>query len=254
MSKNPRVTNIVIPMAGLGSRFSNAGYVDPKPFIKIHGIEMIRWVIKNLTPETQHKFIFVCQKNHISKYKFDTLLSKWAPGSVVIGLDGLTAGAAETVLAARDLIDSNDPLVIANSDQWVEAKIDDFLEPLLAESIDALIMTMEANDPKWSYAEVDENLFVKRVVEKEVISNTATVGIYGFTHGKDFISAAKEMINEDFRVNNEFYVAPTYNWMIKKGSRVSIFPIGKDGGSMHGLGIPDDLIAFQNNQVSKTVW
>jgi NDP-sugar pyrophosphorylase family protein len=254
MSGNAGLLNIVIPMAGLGSRFSNAGYQDPKPFIKIHGIEMIRWVIKNLTPKGKHRFIFICQNEHISKYKLDTQLGEWAPGSIVIGLDGVTSGAAETVLSARDFIDSNEPLLIANSDQWVEADIDLFLQQIWDKKVDGMIMTMTSSDSKWSFAEVDKNSLVKKVVEKQVISDIATVGLYGFAKGKDFINAADRMIREDFRVNNEFYVAPVYNWLIKTGARVSIFPIGTDGNGMHGLGIPEDLVSFENHPVSKSVW
>lgn len=254
MSGHPEVINIVVPMAGLGSRFSIAGYKDPKPFIQIHGIEMIRWVIKNLTPNTEHRFIFICQNEHIERYQLDSRLNEWAPGSKVIGLHRLTSGAAETVLAAREHIDSSDALIIANSDQWVEADIDAFVASIRINNVDGMIMTMRSTDPKWSYAEVDTNSFVSRVVEKEVISDIATVGIYGFTKGSDFVAAADEMIRDDFRVNNEFYVAPAYNWLINKGAKVSIFPIGADGGAMHGLGIPEDLVAFENSPVSKSVW
>jgi len=254
MSRNLGVLNIVIPMAGRGSRFSNAGYQDPKPFIKIHGIEMIRWVIKNLTPKFEHRFIFICQNEHITKYKLDIQLGEWAPGCIVMGLDRVTSGAAETVLTARDHIDSNEPLLIANSDQWVEADIDEFLEPLRAKTVDGLIMTMTSSDPKWSFAEIDNDSLVKKVVEKEVISDIATVGLYGFTNGQDFVNAADRMIRDNFRVNNEFYVAPVYNWLINTGAKVSIFPIGADGKAMHGLGIPEDLVAFENHPASKSAW
>lgn len=246
--------NIVVPMAGRGSRFSLAGYEDPKPLIPIHGIPMIRWVIKNLTPVVDHKFIFIAQGEHIDKYSLLEKLGEWAPGSEVVRADGITSGAAATVLLARHLIDNKSPLVIANSDQWVEANFQDFINFIFNENLDGSIMTMKADDPKWSFAEISSDGNVIRVVEKEVISNQATVGIYGFKHGSDFLKYANEMISDNFTVNGEHYVAPVYNWMIKAGKKIGTHSIGSEADGMYGLGIPEDLNIFKNNPVSTKVW
>ncbi len=246
--------NIVIPMAGRGSRFVEAGFKDPKPLIPIHGKPMIQWVIRNLSPQTEHRFIFIAQREHLERYKLEEKLKSWAPNSIVIALETVTDGAARTVLMARDLINYDEPLVIANSDQWIDANINDFLSEMLDGLVDGTIMTMTANDPKWSFVSVDESGFAERVVEKEVISNLATVGIYGFTRGSDFVDAAESMIRDNFKVNNEFYVAPAYNWMISKKDKINTFNIGAEAHGMYGLGIPEDLILFSQHPISKRVW
>ena len=244
--------NIVIPMAGAGSRFARAGYVDPKPLIPVHGIPMIKVVIDNLTPSQDCRFIFICQQAHVRKYGLREKLTSWAPRAEIIEIDGLTEGAACTVLAAQHLIDNDDPLMIANSDQFVDCNIDDYLAKMTTQDLKGLIMTMTADDPKWSFVGLDASNHVTRVVEKEVISNEATVGIYNFQHGSDFVAAANAMIEANERVNNEFYVAPAYNQMIAKGDHIGIYNIGAEGDGMYGLGIPADLDAFLSLDLSHT--
>jgi NDP-sugar pyrophosphorylase family protein len=236
--------NIVIPMAGAGSRFAKAGYENPKPFIDIMGKPMIQWVIENLATKIEHKFIFICQKEHQEKYQFDSALQGLSPGSQVIGIDHLTQGAAETVLFATELIDNSDSLVIANSDQFVEFDLQNFFRSLDSKISDGCILTMTSSDAKWSYIKYDTNCQVTEVREKEVISDEATVGIYGFAKGSDFVRGAKNMIDNDSRVNGEFYVAPVYNELIRDGGRISFENIGSDKEQMNGLGTPEDLLLF----------
>jgi len=243
--------NIVIPMAGRGSRFVNAGYALPKPLIPVHGVPMIRLVIENLRPDCDHRFIFICQRAHVAEHDLQGQLSRWAPGCALIELDGITEGAACTVLTARHLIDTDDPLMIANSDQYVDATIDEYLGFMESSRLDGLIMTMQAGDPKWSFAGLRDDGLVARVVEKEPISTHATVGIYNFRRGCDFVRAADAMIAKNLRVNNEFYVAPVYNEVITEGARIGVYDIGSEGDGMYGLGIPPDLDAFLALPLSK---
>ena len=242
--------NIVIPMAGAGSRFAAVGYQEPKPLIHINGIEMIRVVIKNLQPAARHRFTFVCQSAHVKNYDLRQKLSTWAPGCNVIEVQGLTQGAACTVLAARDEIDNDDMLLVVNSDQYVDTSIDDFVRVMEDSLEDGLIMTMNSSDPKWSYVSIDDHSLVNYVVEKQVISNEATVGIYGFRTGRLFVHAADEMIDKNFRVNDEFYVAPVYNSIIKNGGKIGVFNIGSEANGMYGLGTPADLELFLKNPIA----
>lgn len=244
--------NIVIPMAGAGSRFANVGYKDPKPLITIHNVPMIRLVIENLTPQCEHRFIFITQKSYADGYHLREMLRKWAPGSEVLELDGITAGAACTVLAAKYLINNDNSLMIANSDQYVDIDINHYLSYEKENELNGLIMTMKGSDPKWSFVGLDSLNLVTNVVEKQVISDEATVGIYNFSKGSDFISAAEEMINNNERVNGEFYVAPVYNKLIKNGNKIGIYNIGSENNGMYGLGIPSDLQLFLNNPISIT--
>lgn len=160
--------NIVVPMAGLGSRFSVAGFVEPKPLIPIHGLPMIQVVIENLRPNQLHRFIFICQASHVQQYNLTEKLQSWAPGSVLIELNGLTDGAACSVLAARSWIDSDDSLMIANSDQYVDFDINAYLERMKKQQLDGLIMTMKANDPKWSYVGFSNTGLVNRVSKRKL--------------------------------------------------------------------------------------
>jgi dTDP-glucose pyrophosphorylase len=238
-------------MAGAGSRFASAGYKDPKPLIKINDIPMIKVVIDNLRPEIDHRFIFICQNSHVAQYSLDKFLAEWAPGSVLIGIDGLTEGAACTILKAKDWIDNDFQLMIANSDQYIDTDIKHYLHEMSNEKLAGLIMTMEANDPKWSFVGLNENGYVTNVVEKQVISNEATVGIYNFRKGSDFVFAANEMIKKQQRVNGEFYVAPVYNQLIEKGALIGYYNIGSEANGMYGLGTPEDLDLFLKHEVSK---
>lgn len=241
--------NIVIPMAGKGSRFAEAGYVNPKPLIDVYGHPMIEYVTRNITPECEHKFIYVCQKEHLEKYRLDDILHRIAPECEIVPIDYITEGAACTVLLAEKYIDNDDGLMIANSDQYVDIDINAYLNTL--RNNDGLIMTMPANNPKWSFIRYDENELVTMVREKEVISNEATVGIYNYRHGKDFVRYAHQMIEKNIRVNNEFYVAPVYNEMIGEGLRIGFCNIGS---KMYGLGTPDDLRYFMKQQISRDIF
>lgn len=236
--------NIVVPMAGHGSRFANAGYTDPKPLIPIGGRPMIEVVIDNLRPAQPHRFIFLCQQAHLEQYGLGARLEAIAPGCAIVPVAQVTQGAACTVLLARALIDDTTPLMIANCDQYIDADIDDYLARMAAQNLDGLIMTMSADHPKWSYVRLDAGGAIVEVVEKQVVSNEATVGIYNFARGSDFVAAADAMIAADLRVNGEFYVAPTYNAMIAAGARLGYYNIGADRAGMYGLGVPEDLDYF----------
>jgi dTDP-glucose pyrophosphorylase len=241
--------NIVVPMAGAGSRFAKAGYTDPKPLIRVGGCEMIRIVIENLRPSSTHRFIFVCQQVHIDEYDLAVKLGAWAPGCHIVGLRSLTRGAACTVLAAREFIDDESPLMIANSDQFVDEEIDIYLKKMEDIGLDGMLMTMTANDPKWSYVATGKDGLVTQVAEKRVISNEATVGVYNFRHGGDFVAAADKMILLDLQVNGEFYVAPVYNLLIESGQKFGIHNVGSDAKGMYGLGTPSDLEFFLKSSV-----
>jgi dTDP-glucose pyrophosphorylase len=243
--------NIVVPMAGHGSRFIRAGYKIPKPLIPVHGKPMIRIVVENLTPSTPHRFIFVCQQEHLDGYELGHLLRGVAPGCEIIPVSQVTEGAACTVLLAKHLIDNDTPLMIANCDQYVDIRIDDYLTELDGQKLDGLIMTMTANDPKWSYVLLDDENNIQGVVEKAVVSNEATVGLYNYRQGRMFVAAAQEMMRHNLRVNNEFYVAPAYNQMIAAGRRIGFFNIGGDRDGMYGLGTPEDLDFFLSTPISK---
>lgn len=235
--------NIVIPMAGKGSRFSQAGYKLPKPLIDVNGKHMIEVVINNLKVEEDHRFIFVCTQEHVTAHNLEEIFSK-ACNNFEIVIATQTSGAAIAVLDAREFIDNDQPLMIANSDQWIEHDINLYLKDMKQRELAGSMLTMKADDPKWSYAKLDENNLVTEVVEKKVISDEATVGIYNFSQGALFCQYADYMIERDIRHNGEFYVAPVYTFMAMHDHKVGIYNIGEEANGMYGLGIPQDLELF----------
>src|SRR5262249_52095313 len=140
--------------------------------------------------------------------------------------------------------------MIANCDQWVDCDINTYLATGDAPNVDGTIMTMWADDPKWSFVRFDDRGKICEVVEKKVVSNEATVGIYNFRRGSDFVRAADAMIAKNLRVNNEFYVAPVYNELLAEGHRLAVYNVGREDAGMYGLGVPADLERFLANPVS----
>jgi dTDP-glucose pyrophosphorylase len=238
------VLNIVMPIAGRGSRFVQAGYSQPKPLIPVHGRPMIQFVVDNLRPSRPHHFIFLALREHLEQWNIGDTLKQAAPGCSIVVVDQVTEGAACTVLLAQQLIDDDAPLMIANTDQYVAAPVDRYLADTDTRGVDGLIMTFPASDPKWSFVRKNAAGDVIEVVEKKVVSNEATVGIYNFSRGADFVRAAHAMIAKDLRVNGEFYVAPVYNELIEAGMKIRSYEIGAEGVGMFGLGTPPDLEAF----------
>lgn len=225
-------------MAGAGSRFANAGYKKPKPFINILGKPMIKRVLENLNYEDAN-YIFILRKEHVEDNQEILENIKQNCNANFVYIDQLTEGAACTVLLARKLINNNHPLLVANSDQIVDISIKDYINDALSRKLDGSILTFEDDDPKWSYAKLNKDNLVTEVKEKAVISNYATVGIYFYTKGSDFVNSSIDMIVNNDRVNNEFYVCPAYNYLIKQGGKIGIYNIKKS--QMHGTGTPDDL-------------
>ena len=230
--------NILIPMAGAGKRFFDAGYIFPKPLIEIDNKPMIQWVIESLN--LQANYIFIIQKEHQEKYNIKSVLKILQPNCKIIELDHLTEGAACTTLLAKEYINNDDPLIIANSDQYINWNSSKAFYDFNSKNLDGAILTFEAIHPKWSYAKCNNEGFVTEVAEKKVISRNATVGVYYWKHGSDYVKSAEEMIRKNIRVNNEFYVCPVYNEFLKKNKKIKIHKVDK----MWGLGTPEDLNNF----------
>lgn len=233
--------NVLIPMAGAGSRFAQAGYTFPKPLIEVDGKPMIQVVVDNLNIEAH--YVFIVQEEHYEKYNLQYLLNLIAPGCDIVKVNGLTEGAACTTLLAKEFINNDDPLVIANSDQFVEWNSNECLYAFRADGIDGGIVTFEATHPKWSYAKLGEDGFVAEVAEKKPISNQATVGIYYWSKGSDYVKYAEQMIDKNVRTNNEFYVCPVFNEAIQDDKKIRVKKVDR----MWGIGTPEDLHYFLEN-------
>ncbi len=232
--------NILIPMAGAGSRFEKAGYTFPKPLISVDGDPMIKVVIDNLNIDAN--YIFIVQKDHLNKYNLQYLLNMITPNCKIVTTEGVTEGAACTALLAKEFINNECPLLIANSDQFVEWDSANFMYSMENNKIDGGILTFESTHPKWSFVKLGDDGFINEVAEKKPISNIATVGIYYWTRGSDFVKYAEEMIEKNIRVNNEFYICPVYTQAIEDNKKIKPYNIR----NMWGLGTPEDLNIFIN--------
>ena len=233
--------NVLIPMAGAGSRFQQAGYTFPKPLIDVKGKPMIQTVVENLNVEAN--FIFVVQKEHREKYNLDALLNLITPNCKGVEVNSLTEGAACTTLLAKEHINNDAPLLMANSDQFAEWDSNEFMYKMVEQNVDAGILSFKSTHPKWSFAKVNEFGYVTEVAEKKPISDIATVGIYYWAKGSDYVKYAEQMISKNTRVNNEFYVCPVFNEAIKDNKKIKKFNIEK----MWGLGTPEDLNHYLKN-------
>lgn len=233
---------ILIPMAGAGSRFAQAGYKDPKPLIDVAGLPMIRRVVDNLGLD--YDYIFIAQQSTLDNYRnrLEEVTSV-AKSAKFLSVDGLTRGAAETCLLAKEYLDPDRPLMIANCDQIMDWDSNHFYEWFYSKPSDGAIITFDSDSDKNSYVKIDEDGWVTEAKEKIVISNLATTGVYIWRRASDFIWAAEDMIEKNIRHNNEFYVCPVYNQNIAHGQKVNTYHINKHWP----IGTPEDLEVYLKN-------
>lgn len=247
--------NIIIPAAGEGKRFKEKGFETPKPFLSLKFDEgkvvtMLETVMKNFGHSQNHNTLIIFQKKVENLFSTQEFLKKCKTSfsnTKIFWIDGLTEGAACTVLELEKDIDNDESLFIVNSDQLVDWSSQHFFDFVKREGCDGAVLTFPSNHPKWSYARicpVTGNILEIR--EKEVISEHATVGAYYWKKGSDFVKFAKEMISKNDRVKGEFYVAPVYNYAVKNGKRIIPYPVPK----MIALGTPEDYESFneKNNK------
>jgi beta-phosphoglucomutase-like phosphatase (HAD superfamily)/dTDP-glucose pyrophosphorylase len=234
--------NVLIPMAGAGRRFAEAGYTFPKPLIDVKNKPMIQAVVDNLA--IQATYTYIVQKSHFEKYNLGYLLNAITPNCNIVQVDGVTEGAAVTCLLAKEFIDTESSLIVANSDQIVDWNSREFLYEMHSKNADGGIATFKSTHPKWSYVKVNELGLVTEVAEKKPISDDATVGIYYWKHGSDFVKYAEQMIEKNIRVNGEFYTCPVFNEAIRDGKQVYTTIVDK----MWGIGTPEDLNYYLLNK------
>lgn len=248
------MTLLVIPMAGHGSRFKAAGYTTPKPLLPVGNWSMFEVVLANLYDSSLTEAILVTMDGMVADSRLQELSDVSGLNIRQLRLRTRTDGAATTVAAALNslpLASSDRKLIVANCDQYIDADLASLhasLGPMRSS-----ILTMEDNDPKWSYARLGRDGKVDLVEEKKVISPYATSGVYGFSSCSVFLSGYKKMTAANCRVNGEFYVAPVYNFLPSEEA-VSIINLGPVGSVMHGLGIPSDYETFlESGVLSKAV-
>ena len=228
--------NILIPMAGLGSRFKASGYTVPKPLIPIEGKPMIENAVDTLG--IKGNFIFITQKKHNLKSHLQSIYENCN----IIEIDYITKGSACTCLLAKEYINNNLPLIITNCDQimwWDDKSFATFVENY---PYDGFVVTYTSDTIKNSYIRLNRDGFGVELAEKQVISSISLNGIHYWRQGKDFVYSAETMIKNNENYNGEFYVAPTYNNLIKKGKKIGVYHIPNE--QHNAVGTPEDLIKY----------
>lgn len=233
--------NIVVPMAGDGQRFKEAGYQNSKPFIDVNGVPMIIKVLKNAKIDySKHNLILICRAKDVEENDFENILNQHGISNyTIIKLDKKTDGAAQTVLKAKHYIDNDEELLMFNSDQLIQCDMNSTLSHF--SNYDGGILCFDGHGNEWSYAQLEGD-YVVDVKEKVQISNHATAGYYFWKRGKDFVSYTEEMISNNDRSKNEFYVAPVYNYAIKDGKKIVTYMVDK----IDQLGTPEWLEQYLN--------
>lgn len=237
--------NVLVPMAGRGSRFlqessRNPEYSKPKPLINLCGHPMVKWAVSSLPLKNEDQLIFLVLKEHVESFNIDEALREiFGNGIKIIIVDRVTEGAACTALLAREFINNDQPLLITDSDHYFDGKTL-FKDIEGYENVDGMIPVFYANNPKWSFSKIDERGYVIETAEKVQISRNANIGAYYFKQGRDFVTAAEEMIEENDRTNGELYIAPVYNYMIRRGKMIRL----SRPRFVHGLGTPKDAEKF----------
>jgi NDP-sugar pyrophosphorylase family protein len=233
---------IIMPLSGRGRAFVEKGYTFPKPLIEVGGMPLIEIVVSNLALAEGHNFVFVCRREMLDQYALADVLRLISPGCHVVSSYGETGGALCSVLLGIEHIDSEQELIIANGDQYIDNGIEAFIASARDSGADGSVLVFPSTHPKWSYASISESGNVEMIAEKKPISRFATAGIYYFKRGRDFLQGAERMILKGTKTAAEFYVAPVFNELILAGKNVSAFHISRK--EMHSLGTPEDLDVF----------
>jgi NDP-sugar pyrophosphorylase family protein len=234
--------NIVMPMAGRGSRFAQIGIATPKPLIEVFGRPMYAWAMDSLPLNLARRVIFICLEEHLRQPALESDIRHryGALDPEIVRLEEVTEGQACTVLKARRWIDNDEPLLIYNADTYCRTLLAERL-PRLRPQVDGLLGVFRAPGEKWSFARADSAGRVLETAEKSRISDWASTGLYYFRRGRDFVRHGEAMIDAGERVNGEFYVAPIYNRLIAAGAQIYIDPAQE----VWVLGTPEDLRNFQ---------
>jgi dTDP-glucose pyrophosphorylase len=247
-----KALHLLIPAAGKGSRFADVGFDTPKPLIPIWDIPMLILVISNFPLEHQDKVSILCQKRHGIPSKLKPFTDKLVVEISFMEIDYWTDGPAHSLELLTENLDENLPAICANSDQFIFAGLPVFVNAVRSGATQGQILTMAASGNAWSYVGRDSDGQVNEVVEKSQISDEATVGVYGWSSIKILRDSLSWQRSSGSRVNNEYYVAPSYHHLIEQGLKISTHSVGLHGEGVHGLGIPKDLEHFLTLDSAKT--
>ena len=242
--------NIIFPMAGLGTRLSKSGYKDPKPLVKILDKMLIEWSISSIGFDGN--FIFCCKKEHLEEFDLENILKNIIPNCKIISIDYQTQGTTQTILEAKNLINTDEELFLSDSDHFIKWDSRKFLKKIQSPYVDACVMVFpqKQTSTSLSYVKLDQNGFVIEAAEKISISEIAACGMHYYKKGSTFVTCAEQMIIKNIRFNNEFYVTPIYNEFVQKQKHVITFPIIEKWA----LGSPEEIDHFLSDHKNENLF
>lgn len=236
--------NILMPMAGRGSRFQSSGYSIPKPFIPVNGKPMFAWALESIKQIQYTKLYITALKEHESKYQISKLVDRYIKNYVIKYLEKTPSGQLISALSHRDHIDTREDVLIISSDTLVISHIHDDIRNKQT-SVAGIISVADMPGDMWSFVKTNSKEEVIEVAEKIRISNYASTGLYYFAHGDEFISYADQLIKQRKKVNNEYYVIPVYSEYLKDGRKISI----SRANEMWDMGTPNSLKKFISSKL-----
>ena len=237
--------NLLIPMAGLGSRFKKEGYDVPKQFIYVRDKQLID-ISLDCVDKAECNLIFIVRDEQVYNYNADKILkNKFGDDITIVTTEGLTRGSVCSCLLAKQHIDNDLPLIIHTLDIEFFPTLDP--STLLQQNVDGSLLTFKSNSSNYSYVKLGEDNLVKKTAEKKVISDKACVGIYYFSKGSDFCNYAEKMIENEITTKGEFYISPLYNLLIEDGMRINSIDVEK----IHIFGTPKEFLFYKNNVIKK---
>lgn len=241
-----KTLQILMPMGGLGQRFRDQGYDTPKPLIEVDGVAMFQKALAAYDDYPGDKrHLFVIRKDTDEEYALADRIRSLLPDAQIIVLTHNTGGAVETCLIAEEMIDPELPLVIMDCDITFDAPLyfEKMKEAVDEAKFDGLLLSFTSSDPRYSFAEVNEEGIVTRTAEKVAISDNALMGAYFFTKAATFLDAAHTLVERQLGEEmKEYYVSLIYNILIDTGRRV-----GLAKGSFTSFGTPEELQAYLGN-------
>lgn len=235
-----------MPMAGEGSRFANAGWTTPKPLIELKGMPLFKRAISSVSDDDiKMKYSFIVRQEHIEKYGIDNGIKSFLPEANVFSVIKTTRGAVETCLIAESAIEDEDAVIVMDCDlEFRSKKFLEIIKSILSKKAEdangGALVSFESQEPKYSYAQLDENGLVCRTAEKEVISNHALCGAYFFSTGRRFKEIAHQLLDEPEFKKPEYYVSLLYNYMLTNGEKVYLAPMEE----YYSYGTPEELKRF----------
>jgi NDP-sugar pyrophosphorylase family protein len=237
--------NILFPIAGAGSRFQSHGFNIPKPLVLVNGKTLLEHSITTLNLPGRYIFVRINYSNIKFNQQIDAIIKRIHPNAEIIILNHPTKGAAETCLKAESIIDIDKPLVVTNGDQWLNWRPQHFLDFVNSTGVDGCVSLYDHEDieigkpSKYAFVSLDQDGYATNFCEKFAISNNALNGIHYWRSGKDFIYSIKKMIANNIKVNNEFYISPSYNYLIKDGKLINTYPMKLT--EYRSLGSPEEI-------------